>query len=64
MALHKKCNQKREKSFYCIFMRAPNREHCKKCWKTRSLLLKCHSTTIEYTTKSKFYILKIQSIVF
>lgn len=26
MALHKKCNQKREKSFYCIFMRAAQRE--------------------------------------
>jgi len=37
MTLHKKCNQKREKSFYCIFMCALSGKRIKEGKKLRNI---------------------------
>jgi len=48
MTLHKKCNQNREKSFYCIFMRATKRMRCTKK-EANKRMVQWHLSTELYT---------------
>lgn len=40
MALHKKCNQKREKSFYCIFMARTEQRALQKTQENEKFIVK------------------------